>query len=98
MRSRACLKQNMEKERYEYFVKRPEKTIFVGQLRRSEKVFLFSIQHLCRFLGLFQLFKVKGLRIDLVNQAVIDSFPRIKILRTIYILFKLLYGFVDSLG
>lgn len=79
MKSRACLKQNMEKERYEYFVKRPEKTIFVGQLQRREKVFLFSIQHL-------------------VNQAVIDSFPRIKILRTIYILFKLLYGFVDSLG
>jgi len=69
----------MEKERYEYFVKRPEKTIFVGQLRQSEEVILFSIQHL-------------------VNQAVIDSFPRIKILRTIYILFKLLYGFVDSLG
>ena len=62
MKSRACLKQNMEKERYEYFVKRPEKTIFVGQLQRREKVFLFSIQHLCRYFGLISIVRGERLR------------------------------------
>ena len=62
MRSRACLKQNMEKERYEYFVKRPEKTIFVGQLRQSEEVILFSIQHLCMYFGLISI--VQGERLQ----------------------------------